>query len=302
MSYVIETDQLEFHYGKKNAIRHFDINIEENQIIGLIGRNGSGKTTFMKLCAGLLQPYGGQIHVFSQNPVNNLSVLQDIIYSYSNVPYKPSLTLERLVEDFAVFYPHFDTVFAYRLIEVFSLSRHAKYSSLSQGMASAFNFICAIASRSRLTLLDEPVLGMDITVRKKVYDILLRDYMEYPRTIIISSHILSELEDLLSRFLIIDAGNIVLYKTLEEINKMTFRIDGSKEAITTFIVKRPVLYEEYKVTGSFAIINTGCDETAIKDAKQSGLTISKVKPEELYIHLTNHGKEMDLECLWENQN
>jgi ABC-2 type transport system ATP-binding protein len=300
MNFAVEANELNFRYGKKNAIRNFTINLNENQMIGLIGRNGSGKTTFLKLCAGLLSPYRGSIQVFSKNPVNYLSILQEIIYSYSEVTHRSSLSLERIIEDMAMFYPHFDTVFAYRLIEFFSLSRHDRYSSLSKGMTSAFNFICAISTRSKLTLLDEPLLGMDISIRKKVYDILLRDFIENPRTIIISSHILSELEDLLSEFLIIDGGQIILYKNQEELNSMAYRIEGSKDAVKTFIEGRPVIYEEYKVTTSCAVIEAAFDEAAEIVCRQQGLTVSRVCPEDLYLYKTSHGKGMDFDCLWEN--
>lgn len=300
MSFSVETKQLSINYGKKHAIIDFTVNINENQIIGLIGRNASGKTTFLKLCAGLLRPTGGDIKVFGQNPRNNLNILQEIIYSCSDVPLQAALPLEQIIEDFSIFYPHFDHVFAYRLIEYFSLSRHAKYSGLSKGETSVFNFICAIAARAKLTLLDEPLLGMDISIRKKVYDVLLRDYMEHPRTIIISSHILSELEDILSEFLIIDSGKIVLYKDQDEIRSMTYRVEGTREAVTAFTSNRPVLYQEHKVTGSSAIIEAACDETAEKEIRQSGLVISRIRPEELYIYKTNHGKGMDFDCLWEN--
>jgi len=302
LSYCVITNQLTMSYGKKQAIKNLSIKINENQLIGLIGRNGSGKTTLLKLCAGLLQPNIGEIEVFSQNPVNNLTVLQDVIYSYINVPHKSNLTLGQIIEDFHTFYPHFDSDFAYRLLEAFSFKRHFKYRSLSQGMTSVFNFICAIATRAKLTLLDEPVLGMDITVRNKVYEILLRDYMEHPRTIIISSHILSELEDILSEFLIIDSGELVLYQPQEDIHNMAYRVDGSKEAIVTFLEGRPVLYEEHKVTGSYAIIEEPFNEAAEIDSKKLNLSVSKVGPEDLYIYKTTHGKELNLDCLWEEQN
>lgn len=300
MSFIVEANQLTFRYGKKHAIRDFNINLNENQMIGLIGRNGSGKTTFLKLCAGLLQPELGEIKVLSQNPVNNLAVLKEVIYSYTKVPHKASLPLECIIEDFGIFYEHFDRVFAYKLIDYFSLSRHAKYSSLSQGMTSVVSFICAISTRAKLTLLDEPVIGMDIAVRKKVYEIILRDYIENPRTIIISSHILSELQELLSEMLIIDGGKIILYKTLEEIQSLAFRIEGTKEAVAAFTASHPALHEEHKVIGSSAIIETILDEAIDKESKQLNLVLSKVSPEELYIYKTNHGKEMDLDCLWEN--
>jgi ABC-2 type transport system ATP-binding protein len=302
MNKAIEIKQLDFSYGKKHVLKNLSIDIHENQIIGLIGRNGSGKTTIMKLCAGLLSPESGEIKISGLNPVNNLSALREIIYSYTKVPHKPSLTLESIIESFAEFYEHFDKVFAYKLLDFFALNRRLKYSSLSQGMASVISFICAISTRAKLTLLDEPVVGMDISVRRKVYEVLLRDYIENPRTIIISSHILSELSDLLSEMIILDNGEILLYRPMEELQTMAYRVEGSKEAVNSFIIDRPVLYKEHKITGSSAIIEETLDTTIERDCKQLNLVLSKVDPEELYICKTNRGKEMDFDCLWENQN
>jgi ABC-2 type transport system ATP-binding protein len=301
MNHVIEMQQLSFSYGKKHALKNIRIQMNENQLIGLIGRNGSGKTTMMKLCAGLLVPKSGEIKVFGQNPVNNLSVLNEVIYSYTKVPFKAPLTLERIITDFGRFYEHFDMVFAYKLMDYFSLNHRAKYSSLSQGMCSLVSFICAISTRAKLTLLDEPVIGMDITIRHMVYEILLRDYMEYPRTIIISSHILSEIQDLLSEMIIIDNGAVLLYKALDELQTMAYRIEGGREEVETFLTNRTVLYKEHKVTGSLAVLEASFDAAADKECKQLNLSLSKVTPEELYIYKTNDRKEMDIECLWEKQ-
>ncbi len=302
MNYVIETQHLVFAYSKKPVLNAVSIQIHENQMIGLIGRNGSGKTTFLKLCAGLLEPKQGELKVFSQNPVNNLNVLQELIYSYTNVPHKASLSLEYILKDFAMFYEHFDLEFAHRLLEFFSLDHRMKYSGLSQGMTSVFGFICAISTRARLTLLDEPVVGMDVTVRRKVYEILLRDYMEHPRTIIISSHILSELQDLLSEMIMIDHGEIMLYKSMEELQTMAYRIEGSKADVTAFAKEHPALYEEHRITSSLAIIEAPLDEAVKNSSRQLNLVLSRVDAEELYIYKTNHGKGIDFDCLWENQN
>jgi ABC-2 type transport system ATP-binding protein len=157
-------------------------------------------------------------------------------------------------------------------------------------MKSVFNYICALSTRAKITLFDEPILGMDVTVRKKVYEILLRDYMEYPRTIIVSSHILSELEDILSEILLLDHGTIMFYKDMEEVSSMAYRVDGSEEAVRAFVEKRAVLYEDHKTLGSFAIIESQYDEIATKEGKDRNLTISKVRPEELCIYKTIHGE------------
>ncbi len=302
MSGVIETKQLKLAYGKKLAINNVTISLNENQLIGLIGRNGSGKTTFMKLCAGLLEPTNGDILVLNENPINSINVLQEIIYSYPRVSHKGGNTLQGIMDYFSLFYPRFDLKFALKLLEVFSLNPYMKYKNLSQGMESTFNYICALSTRAKLTLFDEPVLGMDVTVRKKVYEILLRDYMEYPRTIIVSSHILSELENTLSEILLVDNGTIVFYKDMEEVSSMAYRVDGAEAEVKTFVEKRSVLYANYKTLGSFAIIENQYDDVDRKESKNLNLVITKVRPEDLCVYKTTHVREEDLECLWEKQN
>ncbi len=300
MDHVIATKQLHFKYGSDYVIQNLDINLHENQLIGLIGRNGSGKTTFMKLCAGLLQPSHGELQVFGQAPENHLEILQNITYCSPGIVHRESNTLERIIDNFALFYPALDRRFADKLMQCFSLSPGLKYKSLSQGMASLFHLICALSTRAKLTMLDEPVTGMDISVRKTIYEIILRDYMEHPRTMIISSHILSELEELLGEILIIASGRVVLYGSTDEIKAMAYRIDGSREAVSAYIKGRSVLHEIHSITGSYAIIHQPYDEKAGNDAAAMNVTVSRVRPEELYVYLTADGKERDLECLWEN--
>lgn len=301
MDYAIEISQLTLSYGKKPALDDISIDLNENRLIGLIGKNGSGKTTLMKLCAGLLEPSKGSVRVFQESPVDNLKILTDVIYSFPSIPHRGKQSLSQIIQTFTMFYPKFDTIFAYKLLEHFSLNKSMKYQSLSQGMTSTFNFICALSTRAGLTLLDEPILGMDVTVRKRIYEILLRDYMEIPRTIIISSHILSEMDEILSELLLIDSGKVVLYKEMDEIRGLAYRIDGTAEQVKGFSANRKVIYQEHKSIGSYAVIEDQCDEEIIKEGKAAGLAISKVSPEDYYIYKTNHGRGLDIECLWEKQ-
>jgi ABC-2 type transport system ATP-binding protein len=300
MNGVIEAKELYLDYGKNVAIYSMNINLNENQLIGLVGKNGSGKTTFMKLCAGLLYPTQGEINIHGHNPMNNLEVLKEIVYSYPNIAFQESNTLNTIIDYYAMFYPRFDTTFAKKLLTLFSLKLTQKYKSLSQGMTSTFNYICALSTRAKLTLLDEPVLGMDITVRKKVYEILLRDYMEYPRTILISSHILSEIEDILSQIILIDTGKIVFYKDIDEVSAMAYRIDGAEAAVKAYTHSIPVLLEVHNTTGSSAIIESRCDDAVIKKCQSMNLKVARLRPEEIYIYKTNQDGRMEIECLWTN--
>lgn len=299
MSGVIEAKGFTLNYGKVTALNNVRIDLNENQLIGLIGRNGSGKTTFMKVIAGLLEPTEGEILVLNQKPMDNIEVLSEVIYSYSNIPHYELSTLQAILDNFQMFYSRFDMTFANKLLEFFSLKPTMKYKSLSQGLTSAFNFICALSTRAKITLLDEPILGMDVAVRKKVYEILLRDYMEYPRNFIISSHILSELDDFLSEILLIDKGNIIFYKEIEEVSSMAYRVDGPEDAVKTFSKTRPMIYEKYNTMGSYAIIESKFDDLAKKESIAANLSISKVRPADLCIYKTIGDGEADLECLWE---
>ena len=287
------------NYGGKTAINSFTINIPEGGLIGIVGRNGSGKTTFMKMCAGRLTVTGGVLEVFGRAPMDNLAVLSDLVYISHDTTYDGYLKLTTILRNYSVMFSNFDLEFANRLLKYFRLQPNLKYRELSHGMTSIFNFICGLSCRSKLTLLDEPVLGMDAEARKTVYEILLRDYAEHPRTIIISSHLLTEVENLLSDILLIDAGRPVLFRNIDDLRQSAYRVEGEKEAMDAFCAGgRNTLYVKNGMRCEAVIMERFDDDAAAK-AKQSGLSVSAVKPEDLCAYLTREEKEDKLECLWQ---
>lgn len=302
MSMILSTENLCKTYGDKAALKNVNLDIHGNELIGLIGTNGSGKTTLMKLLAGLLDKTSGSIHVFGEEPMDNLNILERIVYTYHDLNLPPEQSLKNLLNSYELMYPNFDRVFAEKLIKLFNLNPKAKYKSLSQGMMSLFNFICGLSTRAELTMLDEPILGMDVTVRKSAYEILLRDYMEHPRTIIISSHILSELEDILSEMIILDKGEVLLYDNIDNIRDSAYRVDGNLESLNDFINNKNILYRSSNQLHSYIIVKEQITEAAERDAKAHGLTISRIRPEELYVYLAGNDYEEGMECLWTEEN
>lgn len=298
MSEVVKTIKLDKVYNKRHALDNLSVSIAENSITGLIGRNGSGKTTLMKIIAGKLDITSGKALVFGEQPMDNLQVLNKLVYTYHNIQYDPSFKLKTILLSYKIMFPNFDAEFANKLVRYFDLDRKMKYTSLSQGMASIFNFICALSCRAPLTMLDEPVLGMDVTVRKHAYEILLRDFTEHPRTFIISSHLLSELEGILSDILLINQGQMVLNSPIDDVRQSAYRIDGTVSAIDGYTAGKKVIMLRKSDLGNFAIIYEKCTHDAIEQAKQQGLTVSHVRPEELCVYLTQENKEAELECLW----
>lgn len=296
--YIINTRGLIKTYGKNKAINDLTINVSSNQIIGLIGRNGSGKTTLMKLLAGLLEKTAGDLLVFSDTPVDNLHVAEGLVYTYHNVEYPRSFSLKDIIYGFKQMYSQFDEEFALKLVKYFDLSPKQKYRQLSQGMTSVFNFICGISTRAPLTMLDEPVLGMDVIVRKAVYEVLLRDFNEFPRTIIISSHLLSELEGILSEIILIDQGKLILHENIDDLREMAYRADGNWDSLEAFSRNKNIIYSKKGEMDSYNIISGALTVEEINQAREGNINLSKVRPEDLCLYLTQVNKEDELKCLW----
>ena len=298
MGDIITTTGLNKYFGNNHALRDMSVSIPENSITGIIGRNGSGKTTLLKILSGRLDKTDGEVRVFGSDPMDNLSVLSNLVYSYHNLEYNSGITLKMILYSYKTMFPDFDLSFAEKLLKYFDLNGKMKYKNLSQGMGSALNFICALACRSRLTIFDEPVLGMDITVRKSVYEILLRDFTEFPRTILVSSHLLGEIEGILSDILLIEQGKVVLHNAIDDVRQSAYSVNGDQAAVEKYCVGKKVIANKFSNLFNYAIIYEPLTEQARVDSQALGLMVEPVRTEELCAFLTRRNKEEELECLW----
>jgi ABC-type Na+ transport system ATPase subunit NatA len=197
MSLPIETNNLIKRYGNKIALNNVTLRIEAPKIIGLVGRNGAGKTSFLKTCAGLLRPTAGEIRVWGEPPFDNLRVLSQLAFIGEETQYDNRLRVKEIMELGAIYYRNWDQDLAGKLLKRFELDPDLKYKSLSLGMKTKFKVIMGLASRVPLVLFDEPTLGMDAVARKEFYHALINDYSEYPRAFILSGHLPGEVENLI---------------------------------------------------------------------------------------------------------
>lgn len=190
----ISMQNVTFSYkGKKRYVfEDFSVDIEPNHITGIIGRNGQGKTTLMNLIAGKFEPDEGIIEIGGKNPATDIGTAKRIVYVAGVMSYS-EMKLKKIIEEYRLMYEKFDEEFAHKLMELFGLNKKAKIKNLSKGQETIFNFCCGMATRADITILDEPVSGVDAVSRNKIYEIILRDYIEHPRTILISSHMLGEM-------------------------------------------------------------------------------------------------------------
>lgn len=282
---IITCEDITKNYGCKNALNNFSVTIKQNTITGLVGRNGAGKTTLLRMIAGHIIPSSGEIKVFNEDPFNNLLISANSIIVHDSMDFPYQLTLLETLHIAESFYPNWDMDFAQKLFSYFNFEDDEKYEQLSKGKRSTFNFIVGLASRSPLTLLDEPTSGMDVAVRKDVYRALLKDYMNHPRTIIISSHYLEEIEDLLENLLLIDNGQMLLHLPIDEVKQYAIRIDGKTNWIEENIPEETIIAKrKLESNHSYVIVK---NSELIKQFEGSNVNITPISPSELIVYLTN---------------
>ncbi|WP_026573615.1 ATP-binding cassette domain-containing protein [Bacillus sp. UNC438CL73TsuS30] len=288
---VIECDRLIKVYGEENALNAITFQIAENKITGLIGRNGAGKTTLLKIIAGHLKETSGEIKVFSENPFNNLKVSANLIFIHEQMTLPSALGLMEILETAAGFYENWDEELAHRLFDYFSFHPLQQFDGLSKGMKSTFKMILGLAAKCPITIFDEPTSGMDAAVRKDFYRALLKDYIAHPRTIIISSHHLNEIEDLIEDVLLIKGGKELLHIPAADLKEWAVGLQGSAALVTKWVEDRGILYSQgIGENYLYVVVKNGFSPAELKEVRAAGIEISPVDSSDLCVYLTGKTK------------
>ncbi|WP_394232071.1 ATP-binding cassette domain-containing protein [Niallia oryzisoli] len=288
---VIECNNLTKSYLRKKVLNQLTFSIEENTITGLIGKNGVGKTTLLKILAGYIKQTSGEINVFSEKPFNSLLVSANTIFVDDQMSFPSPLQLHEILQAAGSLYPNWDMTFANRLFHYFSFDPKHYHNRLSKGKTSTFNAIIGLASRAPLTIFDEPTTGMDAAARRDFYRALLKDYLTYPRTIIISSHHLEELENLLEDVLLIKDGKNHLHLPIEELKEQAIGLKGAEETILNWTKDREVYYKNQIGTNTlYAVVRNEFSEQELQLAKENEIEITSVSPSDLCVYLTGETK------------
>src|SRR6266536_2254379 len=201
MSTIVEAECLTKRFGDLTAIDSISFSLEAGKIYGLLGRNGSGKTALLRLLTAQLFATGGTLLVFGEQPYENRRVLSQICFMKENQQYPKRWRVGDVLAMAASFFPRWDADYASALSKDFQLPLTRKVRSLSRGALSALGIVVGLASRAPLTIFDEP-LGLDVVARSLFYERLLDDYVEHPRTILVSTHLIDEVSRLLEQLLI----------------------------------------------------------------------------------------------------
>jgi ABC-2 type transport system ATP-binding protein len=212
----IEARGLRKAYGTTVALDGIDLTVEEGRILGIIGPNGAGKTTALNAILGLT-PYEGELNVLGHDPWTQRDRLMRDVSFISDVAVLPRwLRVSQAIDYVAGVHPRFDRARAEGFLAGTGIESASRVRDLSKGMVAQLHLALVMAIDARLLVLDEPTLGLDILYRKQFYETLLNDYFDRTRTIVVTTHQVEEIQDVLTDLMFIDRGRIVLECSMEE--------------------------------------------------------------------------------------
>jgi ABC-2 type transport system ATP-binding protein len=217
MPALIEAHDLTKNYGAHVALDRANFSVQAGRIVGLIGPNGAGKTTALRAVLGLTS-YQGQLQVLGREPFRERAALMQDATFIADVAVLPSwMRVDHAIDFVAGVHPRFRRDRAMALLAKTQITGKRRMRELSKGMKTQVHLALTMAIDAKLLVLDEPTLGLDILARRAFYDALVNDYMDETRTILITTHQVEEVENLLTDVLFIDKGRIVLDSSLEDI-------------------------------------------------------------------------------------
>jgi len=237
---VIEAHSLRKSYGNTLAVDGVDLHIEEGRILGIIGPNGAGKTTALNAILGLT-PYQGELKVLGRDPWTERDQLMLDVAFVADVAVLPRWVRVSQALDFvAGVHARFNRAKAEGFLAKTTIKRSSKVRELSKGMVAQLHLALVMAIDAKLLVLDEPTLGLDILYRKQFYDSLLNDYFDRSRTIVVTTHQVEEIQDVLTDLMFINRGRIVLSCSMEEFESRYLEVMVNPERVAEARALKPI--------------------------------------------------------------
>jgi ABC-2 type transport system ATP-binding protein len=269
---VIEAHGLRKAFGTTAALDGVDLRVEEGRIVGLIGPNGAGKTTALNAILGLTS-YQGALKVLGRDPWTERGELMRDVSFIADVAVLPRwIRVSQLLEYLAGVHPRFDRAKAEGFLARTSIARGSKVRELSKGMVTQLHLALVMAIDARLLVLDEPTLGLDILFRKQFYDSLLNDYFDRTRTIVVTTHQVEEIQEVLTDLMFIDHGRIVFRCSMEEFESRYLEVIVNPDQVAAARLLKPI--SERQVLGRSILLFQGVGRerlTAVGEVRTPGI-------------------------------
>jgi ABC-2 type transport system ATP-binding protein len=292
MTLTIEVSGLRLRYGDKTALHDLSFTLPGGKIYGLLGRNGSGKTSLLSVLGAFRKASAGTVLIGGQPVFENPRATRQVclIRESGDVGERGDRIADAL--DVARrLRPSWDGDYAAALLERFGLAPGQRIGALSRGQRSALGITVGLAARAPLTMFDESHLGMDPPARRAFQDALLSDFVEHPRTVIISTHLVDEMGALFEEVMILDQGRLVLHEEADALRARGTAVTGPAEAVDRFAAGRTVLDVRQLGRTKSAMVYGPLDEEARRRARAAGLDLDPISLEDLFVHLTEPSGE-----------
>src|SRR5712692_1414526 len=264
----IEARGLRKAFGTTIALDGVNLRVEEGRILGLIGPNGAGKTTALNAILGLTS-YQGELRVLGRDPWAERDQLMRDVCFIADVAVLPRwMRVSQALDYVAGVHPRFDRAKAEGFLAKTDIRRASKVRELSKGMVTQLHLALVMAIDAKLLVLDEPTLGLDILFRKRFYDSLLNDYFDRTRTIVVTTHQIDEIQDVLTDFVFLNRGRIVLESSMETFESRYVEVMVNPEHLAAARTLRPI--HERPVFGRSVLLYDNADRqqlAALGDAR-----------------------------------
>jgi ABC-2 type transport system ATP-binding protein len=249
-------------FGTTVALDGVDLRVDEGRILGLIGPNGAGKTTALNAILGLT-PYEGELRVLGRDPWNERDQLMRDVSFIADVAVLPRwMRVSQVLDYVAGVHPRFQRAKAEAFLAKTTIQRRSKMWELSKGMVTQLHLALIMAIDAKLLVLDEPTLGLDILYRKQFYDSLLNDYYDRSRTIVVTTHQVDEIQDVLTDLMFIDRGRIVFLCSMEEFETRYLEASVNPENVAAARALKPI--HERQALGRSILIFDRADREQVR--------------------------------------
>ncbi|UTR10156.1 ABC transporter ATP-binding protein [Evansella sp. LMS18] len=296
MRWEIEAKNIGLKLKDNEVLKDISFTLEHGKTYGLLGRNGAGKTSLLSLLASYREPTSGKLLIGGEEPFENRKVMPHVGFVYVT-DYSDEDEAVKGYFDFAERYrPFFERAYAEELAERFKVPLDKAIAHLSSGKQSALNVILGLASRTPVTILDEVYLAMDAPTRDLFYKEVIEEQARHPRTMILSTHLVSEMEYLFDHVLLLQDGRMMVDEEYDVFVSRGASITGSSAVVDSFVASLPNEIKQLKTqqlgdTKSVMLYGELSEEKQM-EVGSLGLDIGPVSLQELFIHLTGEEEKV----------
>ncbi|MDR2453993.1 MAG: ATP-binding cassette domain-containing protein, partial [Bifidobacteriaceae bacterium] len=286
MTAAVAVRDLVKRYKRTVALDHVDLELADGVVHGLFGHNGAGKTTLMSIATAQGFATAGQVAVYGLRPYENAAALERMCFIREGQVYPNDAHPKDAFGVARMFYPRWDQRLADHLIAALDIPLRRRIRRLSRGQNSAVGVTIGLAARADITFFDEPYLGLDAMARQVFYEAVRESYARDPRTIVLSSHLIDEVANLVANVVVLDHGRVLIDQSREALLGRAARIIGPGGAVEAFAAGREVVHRE--AMGPYLALTVlgplaDADHRALAAA---ALTAEPVSLQQLVIHLT----------------